>query len=108
MSFVTRHIDVIALVSPDAYAPIGSVGADLADYDAKTVLYPNITYAEWSNWHDQGGSVSGSWQVPEDLPSGWYHIIFRGITGGHCSIKGSTNYRICHGESKSSTMIYVD
>ncbi|KAG2180957.1 hypothetical protein INT43_008537 [Umbelopsis isabellina] len=103
--------DVISVnytVSPDAYAPIGSVRADLAAYDAKTILYPNITYAEWSDWHTQGGSVRGTWEVPEDLPSGWYHIIFKGVTGGHCTIPGTQKYRTCPGESTSSTMIYVD
>lgn len=95
-------------MSPDERAPVGSVTVDIADQDITKVLYHNVTYAQWSDWHEHGGQVSSAWELPSDIPSGWYQVVYQGITGGHCSINGQLKYRVCPGVVSSSTMIFVE
>ncbi|KAI8578064.1 hypothetical protein K450DRAFT_248846 [Umbelopsis ramanniana AG] len=95
-------------VSPDERAHIGSVTVDIFDHEAKNVLYRNVSYAQWSDWHEHGGRVAAAWTLPEDIEAGWYYVIYQGITGGHCSTNGKPIYRICPGVVMSSSMIQVE
>lgn len=95
-------------MSPDERAPVGSVIIDIVDQEASKVLYHNISYAQWSDWHEHGGEVTDTWHIPDDISSGWYHIIYQGVTGSHCSTNGQPIYRVCPGVVSSSTMIFVE
>lgn len=95
-------------MSPDEHAPVGSVVIDIVDQDASKVLYHNISYAQWRDWHEHGGEVTDTWHIPDDISSGWYHIIYQGVTGSHCSTNGQPIYRVCPGVVSSSTMIFVE
>ncbi|KAG2176590.1 hypothetical protein INT44_007253 [Umbelopsis vinacea] len=81
---------------------------DIFDHEARNILYRNVSYAQWSDWHEHGGRVTRSWTLPDDIEAGWYYVIYQGVTGGHCSTNGKPIYRVCPGVVMSSSMIQVE